>query len=614
MIIDRLQCKIYRPKEVAVTATTGVAACAINGQTLHSFAGIVDNRDDDKDAFLKSVSRNVRQVDEPWGGIQMIVSGDFLQLDPVKDKKFAFEADCWESSFDMQVELTKYFRQSGDLQYTELLQSIRKGIYSEHHLKILQQCCHKPIETSATVPYLFPIKKDAERVNDEMLRKLKEDKNIGIVETYTAEDTVDEKDAERVELLKSQLEKGIAPKELQLCKGARVMLIKNIDLKKGLVNGAVGTVIRFRWNKECKEEREERIASEGFLPIVKFDSGEKHMIKPEKWELREGDDETVVSRRQIPLILAWATSIHKTQGMTLDCLHADLSKAYGYGMVYVALSRVRSQNGLSLSGFDPSKIKAHPKVLEFYDNLSRSSDRYKHHPIIKKKKRYDHHLDQILQQPCNKQIEKSETVPNRYPRKEVNAFWRKVDDAKYGASNMVFQPKQISPPHALISLWKSIVSLKESFFNDVRFVVGRGNPLRFWLDNWRGPIHFCERFPSIIPHEELKEGLLCSYFNNDSGTWNLHLQEDTPMDMKRNCFLSRIFWPTRRLMTSMTAEDIKVHTMELFWLRYAINNSSPLKCKIRTFIFLSPQIWFGDLTFLWQPNSVGVYYGSAFQL
>ncbi|PIA52728.1 hypothetical protein AQUCO_01000534v1 [Aquilegia coerulea] len=238
---------------------------------------------------------------------------------------------------------------------------MRKGESNEHHCESLRQCCYKSIEKSVIVPNLFPRKDDAERVNDKMLRKLMEDKKIGIVEKYTAKDTGKEP-------WKRQLEKGIAPKEIQLCKGARVMLIKNKDLKNGLVNGAVGTVISFSWDKKaCK-----RIASKGFLPIVKFDSGKTVRVEPEKWEVIE-DDRRVATRRQIPLMLAWATSIHKMQGMTLDSLHADLSRAFGPGMVYVALSRVRSQDGLYLSGFDPSKIQAHPKVVEFYNNLSRYS-------------------------------------------------------------------------------------------------------------------------------------------------------------------------------------------------------------------------------------------------
>lgn len=134
------------------------------------------------------------------------------------------------------------------------------------------------------------------------------------------------------------------------------------------MNGATGTVLRM-----CRDWGDDVVCdmcSHGnVLPLVKFDSGFEMIVEPETWEVREG--ERVVARReQIPLILSWALSIHKCQGMSLDKLHTDLSRVFGYGMVYVALSRVRSLAGLQLSGLEPSKIMAHTKVLEFYRSFS----------------------------------------------------------------------------------------------------------------------------------------------------------------------------------------------------------------------------------------------------
>ncbi|OVA07066.1 AAA+ ATPase domain [Macleaya cordata] len=400
--------QIHNPNEVFITASTGVAACALNGQTLHSFSGIglgeggknlllnrvyknkpaskrwriakalvideismVSGELFDKLEFIARKNRPNNK--EAWGGIQLIVSGDFFQLPPVikkspssssssrsvSDKEFAFEADCWNSSFGLQVELTQVFRQS-DSQLIDLLQGIRRGFKDDHHLQLLRQCCSSDesslaskigSDSSSTVPRLYPRNEDVKRVNDEKLRNLG-----GEIVSYRAVDSGNEP-------WKSQLKQGMAPEELEICLGARVMLIKNKAVESGLVNGATGTIIGFI---EQKGVIRTICPRGGLLPKVRFDSGREMLIEPDSWDVMEG--ETVrATRKQVPLILAWAISIHKCQGMSLDSLHTDLSRAFGCGMVYVALSRVRSLAGLHLSGFNSSKIKAHPKVLQFYE-------------------------------------------------------------------------------------------------------------------------------------------------------------------------------------------------------------------------------------------------------
>ncbi|KAF8007777.1 hypothetical protein BT93_K1698 [Corymbia citriodora subsp. variegata] len=144
------------------------------------------------------------------------------------------------------------------------------------------------------------------------------------------------------------------------------MLIKNKNTSRGLVNGAVGTVIGF---VKPQDKVVSDLCPEGVLPMVKFDSGRTVVIEPETWYVVDGDS-VVAQRKQIPLILAWALSIHKCQGMSLDSLHTDLTRSFGYGMAYVALSRVRSLSGLHLSGFHPTIIRAHPQALEFYECLA----------------------------------------------------------------------------------------------------------------------------------------------------------------------------------------------------------------------------------------------------
>ncbi|XP_057755827.1 uncharacterized protein LOC130975007 [Arachis stenosperma] len=380
-VIKRLK-KMHTPSKVFITASTGVAAVALKGQTLHSFGGIrgpfyhdpeklfesilADKRavrrwqkanalvvDEcsmvDGELFdgLEYVARMVRGVDEMWGGIQMVVVGDFCQLPPIpndssKPVKYAFEARCWDESFHLQKELTKVFRQS-DPQFIELLQRMRKGEIISLDLSLLEKCYSERVCDSSVVK-LFPLKKKVMEVNDNMLKSLQKD-----VTVYPAVDS-------GKDTWKKLLNQGIAPDQLELCEGSRVMLIKNLDVRKGLVNGATGTVVGF----------------DNGLPIVKFDSGKVLTIKPAEWSIKEGD-EVVAKRWQIPLTLAWSQTIHKCQGMTLENVSINFSGSFGVGMVYTALSRVKTLAGLHLSGFKSSMIRMDPKVLEFYKKLCNKS-------------------------------------------------------------------------------------------------------------------------------------------------------------------------------------------------------------------------------------------------
>ncbi|XP_020262994.1 ATP-dependent DNA helicase PIF1-like [Asparagus officinalis] len=315
---------------------------------------------------LDQIARAMRpqDADLPWGGVQLIVSGDFFQLPPVNapnpSKEFAFEAECWTNSFHLQVELTRIFRQS-DSALIDVLQGIRRGQKGNCLCHILEHHCSKPLSSynddaddDDRTTRLFPRNEDVKKLNNERLKNLD-----AVIFHYTAVDRGKEP-------WKAQLKQGIAPEELEICTGARVMLIKNTDVGMGLVNGATGTVEGFVFDDSLKVGKICR--NGGFLPRVKFDSGVELVVKPERWDLMEGE-KIRATRKQIPLILAWALSVHKCQGMTLDRLHTDLSRAFGCGMVYVALSRVRSLAGLRLSGFNPYKIRAHPKVVRFYDWL-----------------------------------------------------------------------------------------------------------------------------------------------------------------------------------------------------------------------------------------------------
>jgi ATP-dependent DNA helicase PIF1 len=389
---------------VYVTASTGLAACALGGTTLHSFAGIglgigspeslvikilrkkdlvkrwnsvealiideismIDGELFDK---IEYVARRIRGNNACFGGIQLIVTGDFYQLPPVNppnpQKYFAFEADCWQKCFDLQVELEHVFRQSDGV-FVGMLNEIRKGLKTLKTLESLRMCFRVlPDDGTGIIPTrLYPLKVDVKQENLQKLNAL----GANIV-TFTSVDKADSH-AHRFMLDHMRFEK-----ELQLCVGAQVMLIKNLDTMRGLVNGAKGVVVGFHSRYDEPQEDESKLPRSlaravnpsGLWPVVRFNSG-AIAIGPQKETAEDGGVE-VVSRLQVPLILAWALSVHKCQGMTLSKVETDLSRAFEYGMVYVALSRVKDLDGLQLIGFDPSRIKVHPHVAAFFEKLS----------------------------------------------------------------------------------------------------------------------------------------------------------------------------------------------------------------------------------------------------
>ncbi|XP_062105784.1 ATP-dependent DNA helicase pfh1-like [Humulus lupulus] len=428
--IIKLLRKQYKPSQVFVTGPTGVAACAVRGQTLHSFAGI-GGQTSDREAMLERVSSNkkarsrfrtakalvideismvsaqlfenlefiarkIRGEDSSWGGIQVVASGDFFQLPPVKikgylnsscdddDKEFAFEADCWNSSFALQVELKKVYRQS-DPQFIKFLQSIRKGEFGREESEYLNQLQSSTATDSSAVK-IYPRNEDVKRVNEEKMKSLGN-------ETFVFR-AIDSGSGSGSNHCRGQLN-WAAPCELALCLDARVMLTMNLSVWRKLVNGATGKIVGFSridgvdddehanddedededvgTDPDTEDEDIATICPHGLLPIVKFNSGTTMVIKPATWSVKDGDD-IVAERKQLPLTLAWALSIHKCQGMTLDCIETDLSKVFEYGMHYVVMSRVKGSDGLHITGLDPTRIKAHPKVVRFYEKLAGEKD------------------------------------------------------------------------------------------------------------------------------------------------------------------------------------------------------------------------------------------------
>ncbi|XP_062260741.1 ATP-dependent DNA helicase PIF1 [Platichthys flesus] len=368
------------PKSTFATASTGVAASHIGGTTLHNFAGIgsgsapleqcielaqrpgvlphwttcrhliIDEVSMVQAQFfdkLESVARSVKRSTEPFGGIQLIICGDFLQLPPVSKGKekaiFCFQARCWRKVIQVNMELTEVRRQT-DQTFISLLQAVRVGrVTEEVTAKLLKSAYHNIERDGILATRLCTHKDDVELTNDNKLQQLQ-----GSVRVFEALDS-------DPSLVKTIDVHSPVNRLIQLKVGAQVMLTKNLDVSRGLVNGARGVVLAFESGKHG-------------LPRVRFLCGVTEVLKQERWVFKSGGG-IHLSRQQLPLKLAWAISIHKSQGMTLDCVEISLARVFESGQAYVALSRARSLEGLRVMDFDPRVVRADPDVLVFYKKL-----------------------------------------------------------------------------------------------------------------------------------------------------------------------------------------------------------------------------------------------------
>ncbi|CAG9564653.1 unnamed protein product [Danaus chrysippus] len=368
------------PDVTMATASTGVAACHIGGTTLHAFAGIGDGSGTlenlceraTKSALvaqkwrkckhliideismvdglyfekLEAVARHVRKNNKPFGGIQLILCGDFLQLPPVVDKnrsgkKFCFQTSCWDKCIKLCFELKQVHRQT-DQEFISILNNIRIGRVTKEISERLLKTASQKIESDGILATrLCSHTNDSKSINNSKLRDLEGEEKI-----FSAQDSDNAST-----LLDMQT---IAPSKLVLKVGAQVMLLKNINVNAGLVNGARGVVVRF---------------DEG-LPVVRFKNKKEYTTRTERWYVKNSSG-SLFCRRQIPLNLAWAFSIHKSQGLTLDCVEMSLSKIFEAGQAYVALSRAQSLDTLRVLDFDSRHVWANPDVLEFYQRFRR---------------------------------------------------------------------------------------------------------------------------------------------------------------------------------------------------------------------------------------------------
>jgi ATP-dependent DNA helicase PIF1 len=337
--------------------------------------------------LLDEIGRTIRKSALPFGGIQLVFTGDFFQLPPIADAgdpytaAFCFESPRWGLTFSTSscIELKTMFRQT-DPTYIEILKQIRKGYIDVEYADMLHKCVkreYNPEKYGGCTPTkLFPVRNKVDAVNNAMFLKLEgpehvfeytyNKNNVTYVDNgklLSAEDTLKcisltQKDIDmEVEALLTTIQTS---KTVSLKKGAVVMCTTNISIEDGICNGSQGVVIDFveSSNRECL----------GMLvPLVRFSNGRIMRILPQQ---RQSVDFPTISVSQIPLCLAWALTIHKIQGATLHMADIDIGRSiFEYGQTYVALSRIRSLDGLFLSEFLPQRIKANPTVIAFYESF-----------------------------------------------------------------------------------------------------------------------------------------------------------------------------------------------------------------------------------------------------
>lgn len=498
----------YSKTGIAVTASTGIAACHIGGFTVHSFAGIGLGKGKFED-LLKRVRRNKpalkrwRQIkalviDEismidgrlfttldmlarklrkqnhmPFGGIQLIVCGDYYQLPPVNKMEiradgsefrelslFAFETDAWKDGVSTTIVLKEVFRQKGDQTFIDMLNDLRTGYVSEEAEREFWRLS-RPLECpKGIVPTeLYAVRSQVEKANNSKLAELEGDATL-----YESEDGGSLPPDIRANMLSNFL----APHRLYLKKGAQVMCLKNFDTT--LVNGSLGKVVdfidrdtymgqnlvaaepeldfdefkkKFARRKEQSEKESETKASKkedkrpsgqildhvfdffydeqdtkdndttateaekssedltpeeinkrrklefldnlaasskgGRYPLIRFTNPDgvtvrDVLMEPERWDITDENDQVLCYRRQLPLVLAWALSIHKSQGLTIPKVKVDLKKIFEKGQAYVALSRATSREGLQVLNFSKHKVQAHDIVEQYYKTLSTAGE------------------------------------------------------------------------------------------------------------------------------------------------------------------------------------------------------------------------------------------------
>ena len=413
---------------VAVTASTGIAATHMNGTTIHSWSGIgIKDELSDRDLtnlsrkqfladrlkdtavlvideismlhakqlnLVNQVLKHVRKNDKAFGGIQVVVAGDFFQLPPIGSKgesnreKFAFMSEAWLDAKFHICYLSEQHRQvseaaNGGLDLDDILNQIRRQEVTFEAIAALENTYDQSVDIKRTRLYTHNL--NVNKINDKELALLD-----GEMMRFEATTTGDSK---LVETLKKTVR---TQDELVLKVGAKVMFIKN-NAELGVSNGTMGELIGFSAVKiedkessdaliedDSSDDIDEEAAGEKTakakksaakkdkekpkskkpttqkMPVVRLNSGREVIAEPEEWIIEDETGEVLASYLQVPLCLAWAITIHKSQGMTLDAAEIDLSRTFELGQGYVALSRLKSLAGLQLLGMNDMSLQLDP--------------------------------------------------------------------------------------------------------------------------------------------------------------------------------------------------------------------------------------------------------------
>jgi ATP-dependent DNA helicase PIF1 len=414
-------------KHIPICAMTGCAAVLLNcnARTLHSWSGIKLAKGDKKTVvmsvlrnkyamkqwrkakgiildevsmlskkvleIIEEIARSAKQSSLPFGGMQVIFTGDFFQLPPVgtpgeqDTELFCFESPIWKSIFkpENHIELKTIFRQNDPI-YVNMLNEIRVGELSDKNKEILKGYVKREYETeklNGCIPTkLFALRAKTDFVNSQMFSKIKEKEYV--FEAIRKSNCVSFIDSTKPipvdaidkckELSETDRERELdiligsmpCPQVLRLKKGSAVMCNINLDMDNGICNGSQGIV--------------EDIFETSQPPLIKvrFSTGITKIIGIHYWQ---SDDYPTLAIGQYPLCLAWALTIHKIQGATLSIAEMDIGQSiFEYGQTYVALSRIKSLEGLYLSDFIPDRIRANPKVVDFYKTIHKYSEMVAH--------------------------------------------------------------------------------------------------------------------------------------------------------------------------------------------------------------------------------------------
>ena len=408
---------------VAVTASTGIAATHMNGTTIHSWSGIgIKDELSDRDLtnlsrkqfladrlkdtavliideismlhakqlnLVNQVLKHVRKNDAAFGGIQVVVAGDFFQLPPIGSKgesnreKFAFMSEAWLDAKFHICYLSEQHRQvseaaNGGLDLDDILNQIRRQEVTFEAIAALEATFDQNVDINRTRLYTHNL--NVNKINDKELAAL-EGETMRFEATATG-------DSKLVETLKKTVR---TQDELILKVGAKVMFIKN-NSELGVSNGTMGELIGFaavkiddskdtsddliedtaqdaiakntknkaKKDKESKEKPKDKKPTTQKMPVVRLNSGREVIAEPEEWIIEDETGDVLASYLQVPLCLAWAITIHKSQGMTLEAAEIDLSRTFELGQGYVALSRLKSLAGLQLLGMNDMSLQLDP--------------------------------------------------------------------------------------------------------------------------------------------------------------------------------------------------------------------------------------------------------------